>query len=492
MATIKFYLNHPYEKQSKEDKALKAAKVFRKDEVSIDMMFSLNRNERFPLSTKEKIQPKYWDFKEKRAKKTYTGHIELNLSLDKIKTDITELWRNNKDKSLTELKELITVLLRGEAKPKPIVIEEPGQKKTSLFTVGRFIAQCKRERDIKTVNRYRVLWRALGRFLRSERLDFSRLDATFQDKFRNYLYDIPNPLYGGYSLRLDPILKCYVVVPGSDGDPIGLFDETVNKYFVQLKTVCEWVAKRGYQVHPTYKDWTYPSKEYPKITFTYAELKKMESLTFNEKYIIESFTKNSENGKPRSKPTRTVYTIDLNLVQDYVSVEARIGQRISDLKKIGPENFSGNRFSLTQTKGNRVNENTVTFNLKGYCAPALLIFEKYNFRLPQIIEHELNLGIKELARRAGITQDMYIERWAGSKKIRIPGKRYEFFGTHTSKKSCITILGSFGVSTKVISDITGTSQRTIEKHYEGKADLDVVDGYLERVEDNQAVMRKAQ
>jgi hypothetical protein len=115
MATVKFYLNHPYEKQTEEEKADSKPKVLRKDEVSVDMMFSINRENRFPLSTGERITPKYWDKKAQEAKPSFTGSIEMNLHLRKIKQDVINTWRENKDKSLSELKELILPIVRGKS-----------------------------------------------------------------------------------------------------------------------------------------------------------------------------------------------------------------------------------------------------------------------------------------------------------------------------------------------------------------------------------------
>jgi hypothetical protein len=460
MATIKFYLNHPYEKQSKEDKALKAAKVFRKDEVSIDMMFSLNRNERFPLSTKEKIQPKYWDFKEKRAKKSYTGHIELNLSLDKIKTDITELWRNNKDKSLAELKELITQSVRGTA----VSIE----KKTVLEAVQQFIAQYEKEKDPGTVKRYKGLLKKLTDFSGRYPLSFGKLDFNFYDAFKVYLYGIHNPVYSGFSLIYNSGLECYDAVPRTDGnpvgEPIGLMDEVVFKYFVNLKTICAWAEKRGHEVNPAYKSWETIKRQYAPITLTKEELEKLESVTL---------------------------PAHLDIARDYLALECRTGQRISDLRRFRREDLQDGVWTFFQKKGNRIKAKLIELPLDGFAAPALVILQKYKYELPKISEQKLNENIKKACEKAGIDQQMFIERWAGNKKIRISGPKYGFISTHTGKKSFITILAGEGVPVSILSVLTGTSQRTIERHYLGRIQVSKVRDHLKRVEYNTVVMKKA-
>lgn len=461
MATIKFYLNHPYEKQSKEDKANKLPKVFRKDEVSIDMMFSLNRNERFPLSTKEKIQPKYWDFKEKRAKKSYTGHIELNLSLDKIKTDVTELWRNNKDKSLVELKELITQAIRGTS--------TSIQKKTLIEAVQLFIAQYEKEKDQGTVKRYRALLKKLVKFSEIYDLSFEKLDFNFYDAFKNHLYGTVNPLYSDYHLEYDQSIGAYNVLPGRvDNARIGLFDEVVFKYFVNLKTVCAWAEKRGYPVHPAYKSWEIIKRDYAPITLTKEELEALENYQFDQK------------------------DKHLDIARDYLSLECRTGQRISDLRRFKREDLLDGVWTFFQKKGNRIKAKLIELPLDGFAAPALVILQKYRYELPKISEQKLNENIKKACKLAGIDQSMYIERWAGNRKIRIQGPKYEFISTHTGKKSFITILASEGLPVSVLSILTGTSQRTIERHYLGRIQVSKVRDHLKKAGDgNNSIMKVA-
>ena len=113
------------------------------------------------------------------------------------------------------------------------------------------------------------------------------------------------------------------------------------------------------------------------------------------------------------------------------------------------------------------------------------IVQKYGGKLPEISEQHLNQHIKTLCEKAGITQEIYIERWQGNKKIRIPGKKYEFISLHSGKRTFITILGNMGVPVKVISDFTGTSIKTIEKHYLGRTELYVAESYLNSIESNQ-------
>src|SRR5690606_13005891 len=88
---------------------------------------------------------------------------------------------------------------------------------------------------------------------------------------------------------------------------VGLFDDVVFKYMDNLKTVIGWAEKRGYQVHPSYKDWEIIKREYPIISLTLDELQRIEALD--------------------SLPDH------LSIARDYFSICCRTGQRISDVKR---------------------------------------------------------------------------------------------------------------------------------------------------------------
>src|SRR5690606_8087113 len=111
-------------------------------------------------------------------------------------------------------------------------------------------------------------------------------DFNFYDAFKKYLYGIVNPVYAGYHLERDPNTDAFILLPNpvningrrADNYNVGLFDDTVYKYIVHLKTLCAWAEKRDYQVHPSYKTWEIIKREYPVISLTLDELQRIEAL----------------------------------------------------------------------------------------------------------------------------------------------------------------------------------------------------------------------
>lgn len=456
---------------------------------SILVQLYISRQIRPVLATGEHCRPENWNGSRvvpaKSGDPTKAATAGINSHLAEIETNLLDVWRNNKNADRATITALAEEAIRGkklEPDIQVILPEEDGQKKTSLFTVGRYLVQCKRELTGATVNRYSVVWRALSRFQNGKRLDFSAMDMTFYDRLKNFLYETPNQLYAQYHLEYDRKLDTYIVTPGADPkNPIGLMDDVVFKYIIILKQICEWAANRGYKVHTSYKIWPIISREYDPISWTTEEIEAIENLPRLGSIIKEIPHK---NGKPSK------VAIDLDFARDYIIFASRTGPRISDVKRFNPDDIKEDVWTVTQKKGNRTKNKVVKMPLRGFSIQAKLILKKYNYSFPSITENSLNFGIREVCKRAGITQPFFIERWAGSKKIRIPGERWEFFSSHSCKKTFITLLLSEGVPIAVVSELTGTSQRTIERHYAGKIEIKKLKDYLDEAGNGKTVMRK--
>jgi hypothetical protein len=438
MASVKFRLNRPTQKES-----------------SILVRFYSKQTGPVDTSIGEKIPTKHWDGQRVSAKFKKDAD-RINKYLSKIEIELLDAWRNNKSLTGEELKGLVRGIVRGE--------DQPDQKKTVIDTVLKFIAQYEKEKDQRTVKKYRSLLRRLETFSKKYPLSFDKLDFNFYDKFKNFLYEQPNPGFREHRIDYSNNLECYLVSPCDAGDEnIGLFDETVFKYLITLKTVCAWAETRGEQVHPAYKSWQIIKRDYQPISLTLDELRKIEGLHIPEK--------------------------QLDIARDYLSLECRTGQRISDLKRFTHADISGTTWTFNQKKGSRLSTKRITLPLVGYCAPALAILHKYVFQLPRITEQHLNKNIKTICQRAGISEPTYIERWAGNKKIRITGPKHEFISTHTGRKTFITIALQF-MNHQTVMSITGIRSYKTLKHYDGGSEIGTIEAGLRNIEDNISVLRK--
>jgi integrase len=444
-ATVSFRLNKPREKKDGP---------FKTTPCAILICYYRNGLE-VELSSGLKVVPA--NFTGSRVSKETPLSKQINKALADRESDLLNVEFKNPAISKEEEERIVRALIKGESTETPTT-----EKKTVIEAVQRFIAQYEREKELGTVKRYRALLKKLLTF--NPNLTFEKLDQNFYDAFKEFLHNNHNPVYRSYSLFRTGDGYTLGMAGDLSGEPVPLMDDVVFKYFINIKTLCAWAAKRDYVVNQAYKGWEIIKREYTPITLTKDELERLESHHYPERH--------------------------LDIARDYLVLESRTGQRISDLRRFKRDDLAGDVWTFFQKKGNRIKAKLIELPLDGFAAPALVILQKYNYELPKISEQKLNENIKTACKLAGINQSMYIERWAGNRKIRIPGFKYEFISTHTGKKSFITILASEGVPVSILSILTGTSQRTIERHYLGRIEVSKVREQLKKGGDNKAIMKK--
>jgi len=460
MATVKFHLKKKYQPGTKP-------KQLRTDEVTIIALFSEGRAFRFEITTQWKIVPKHWDNKSQQVKSTFRGHYEINAYLQEFKLNLLKLYRDNQKLPFDKFKALAQ--------------EKPSEEKKTLFiALDKFLKQYEAEKDSKTLGKYNVMAKQLRAYNEINSIDFHNLDHNFYDKFKTHLYEIPNPNYTGSGLTLlDGDTNTYHITDG--GTTIGLFDDTVYKYIVNLKTFLAWSEKRGHQVNHSYKGWEIIERHYEPITLDLDELERLENFDFTIESVKEYCRKGAEVG-------RVARACDI--ARDYLVFECRTGQRISDIKRFDLKDYSDFKWTFAPRKGNRLSSKIQTVYFKGYCAPALNILAKYNWKMPVVSEQKINDNIKTACKVAGINQEIITYRWAQNKRIKISGPKFEFMSTHCGRRSFVTIALQH-MPYKIVKDLAGIESWATLKHYEGSSDPQNIEDALDKVPTNKNVMRKA-
>jgi site-specific recombinase XerD len=409
---------------------------------------------RIEIATGETIIPKHWNGS--RANTKAPDFDRLNDNLSRIERELTQLWRDNLS-DLSKLREKMPAIVRG--------VSSSNQKKRIFEALESFLTQYKTDKEAKTLGKYLTLQTRLTDFDRIYPIDFDSLDYNFYDRFKKYLYGHPNPNYSNYSLYPSTDKDHFLLCNDNRGLPVGLFDDTVFKYFINLKTFLSWASKRGHEVHPSYKTWEIIKRKHEPISLTLEELERLESTPM---------------------PSRS-----LEIARGYLAFECRTGQRISDIKRFDQRDYVDYKWTHRPKKGNRLSAKTVTVHFKGYSAPALFILGRYNFKMPQVSEQSLNENIKKACAIAKIDQEIYTDRWAGNKKVRITGKKYEFLSTHTGRRSFITIALSQGMPVEIVMELTGISEYQTIRHYKAKFEDSSIEKYLNGITDAQTFMKKA-
>lgn len=430
MPTVKFHL-----KNARKNGQL------RTDEVPIRAIFTLDRIRRFEVRPEEKVQPRYWDSKAQCVKPSHRYHIEINNNLYDFRRDLLNLWKENRKLlSFDEFK------LLANQHTNPV-------KNKSIFEVyDKFLQQYKAEKDVKTYQKYAQVNDLLKAYDAIRPFDLGTMDLNFYDNFRSFLYSQPNRQYIGHQLIQDG--EYYTIEPGK-GMPVPLMDGTVYKLLSNLKNFLKWAEDRGNVVHQSYKKWTIKRYDAKPISLTLAELERLEGAILPQ---------------------------HLSIARDYLVFECRTGQRISDIKRLDLSQFANNTWTFNRKKGNRISSKQVVVHFEGYCAPALNILERYNFKMPSVSEPKLNKNIKEACKIAGVNTPTTTYQYSGSKCIRTSEPKYKFISTHNGRKTFISLALQF-MSPKIVKDLTGISDYKTLKHYEGDSEAGIIKQQLNQMQD---------
>jgi integrase len=144
-------------------------------------------------------------------------------------------------------------------------------------------------------------------------------------------------------------------------------------------------------------------------------------------------------------------------VRDLFVLQSHTGLRYGDLQGLGPEHIQEGSIRLVTGK----NRKAITVPL---LPAARAIWEKYEGKLPKISNQKQNEYLKELGKLAGIDSPVVVVDYRGIERIERVEPKHELIGTHTAKRSFVTVLRQRGVSIEAIMKATGNNRRTIEKY----------------------------
>ncbi len=206
---------------------------------------------------------------------------------------------------------------------------------------------------------------------------------------------------------------------------------TIGKHIKNLKTILNSATDDGYNLHFYYRSSQFKS-EFEQTTAVYLsdeELKKMHNLD------LSNFP---ELGRAR----------DIFLIGCY------IGQRVSDFNGLDSNDiFTNDGVKMIKIKQKKVRKTTVD------CPITVEIWEimkRYNGEFPsKMNEQYINRYIKQVAKKAGIKEDIKCTRTKGGNEIidRIP--KYKLVSTHTARRSFCTNLFKKNVNIDYIMHFSG-------------------------------------
>lgn len=383
----------------------------KKSEETIFCRFYENKKE-FNLNTGEKINPNYWDKDRQRASirsvknpQLKSALTDLNETLDLYQIKAKRIYKDIKDRNFSaSFEEIKRGIIGGFVQKEEITV-------VSMY--DEFIKFKEREAKIvfRTIQKHKRIKKIIQDFEIYKRKKF-----FFCDVNEDFISEIFH----------------YMVVE------LNLINVTAIKNIQHFKTYLYWCAnkKRGYLDNTEFAGYKFENNnEFEVIYLTSDELMKLYNLDIkNEK---------------------------LKRVRDSFCFQCFTGVRFSDLEKIAWEDIKNSTWSFRSKK----TKDLLTIPLSGFALSILNKYKEYEKPLIIISNQKTNQYLKELCKLAEINSITTITRQQGNAWKKIIKPKYEFIGTHTARRTFITLSIEKGMKPDVIMSITGhKSYRMMQKY----------------------------
>jgi len=350
------------------------------------------------------IAAKYWDSKLQKVKSNYIGAIELNEYLMSFKNNIQKLVREYKSSKPDATFENVKEMIMEKYKPKALM--------TFHNAYNQFLELKKNSVSPAFITKLKTLQKLIIEFEETTKFKvaFSNIDLMFKDLFQKFLIENKNHS-----------------------------QNTIAKYFELLKTFLIWSAKRNLTTNFDFKE-----KEF--------NLKKVDTdityLTENE--LMNLYEYDFSNNERFDK------------IRDIFCFCCFTGQRFSDVSKFKFSDIINNSWHLHTLK-------TKDFNKVPLSNNALAIVDKYKqqglAKLPTISNQKTNFHLKEVCKEVGINDIVSLVNYKGNERIEKEFPKYQLIGTHTGRRTFVTLSLEKGMRAETLMQITGHKSISSFKKY---------------------------
>jgi len=425
MPTVKLNLQQPYTKTTT------GKRILSPKETRIYLFIIIGFKEVIKIKTPYVVLPKEWDFTLHLKNEKLAGAIEFNRKLRELKDEFLNKYdktlKDHPDYSLTTISRILTDYSK--------TLGRPSKGNKGFFDVlDEFIVSKEGAVTEGTVKKFRTLKTSLQDFGTLNKdyknLEFSMINVAFKNAYRKYLRN--RKPAGRQKTRPEEF-------------QYGLYTDTQAKYIECLKTFLKWAEEMNYNKHSIYRSFeNFESADIKKkkqkndiVTLTLQELKQFASFKFDKGSTFDH-------------------------VRDLFCFACYTGQRWGDVSRFDKQELHGDVWEFTSEK----TKEPITLDLIGFASPAITILEKYNFELPKISLTKFNFYIKKAAETAGIKAPTTQSRWVGPKEVKLTKPKYEWIGSHCSRRTCVSLLlNVYNVPVTHVLQITGHSDlKTLQKY----------------------------
>ena len=295
-------------------------------------------------------------------------------------------------------------------------VGEPTQKEMLFLDYLQiYIDRYDKVRDPKTIQKYVTARNKLAEYEKQcrKKLKFKDINIDFYNDFQSWFYSM----------------------------------QYANNYFGSVVKVVKQAYKEARFVDKLHgfedighKDFVTVSAESDNVYLDESELNAIYRLEITQERIKTEYP-NLTSGQVRRKYE------SLLVVRDRFLIGAYTGLRVSDFSRIGEMNIDENYIRITTDKG----KSSVIIQLHPIVKE---ITSRFDPNI-SVSDQKLNKHIKEIARLAGITKKVLLNKHIGGKVSQLYIEKCDAISTHTARRSFATNAYKAGVPTIAIMKVTG-------------------------------------
>lgn len=393
------------------------------NKVTAVMMFFSFRNNRFKIGTVDKINTKFWDSENQRAKQTkaFPTYPEFNTALQNKKNialDVYRAYLNDNDQQQPmpgQIKELIKAKLLADNEQVE-TLNYDLLSFTELFIkeseTGKRLSDKGTPIQPNTIKIYRTLKKNLVEFKASRRynLAFENIDLTFFEDYKEFM-----TFEKKYSTN------------------------TLSKHIRILKVIINEAVERNLtKTAFTGKRYKAKTEQTETVYLDKAELKKLYELDLSENTRLER-------------------------VRDLFLVGCWTGLRFSDFNDISPKNVKKDFIEIKTQKTKK----TVIVPIHSYVRE---IMKKYagkteNGLPPTISNQKMNEYLKEIGKKAKFDELVSLQFTKAGREVITTVAKHTLISSHTARRSFATNMYLDNFPTISIMAITGhTTESSFMKY----------------------------
>ncbi len=148
-------------------------------------------------------------------------------------------------------------------------------------------------------------------------------------------------------------------------------------------------------------------------------------------------------------------------VRDIFVFQCFTGVRYSDIQNISREDIRNSTWNVRTQKTHQI----IGIPLNSYALSILAKYSEFPQPLPVISNQKMNDYLKELCEAAGIDELVKTVKYKGSDRIETTYKKYEVIGTHTARRTFVSLSLQKGMKPENIMAITGHTTYSMMQKY---------------------------